>query len=208
MNPNEIQHGGTHYKKAGNLQHWDSLLACGFGWEYYIGAATKYLTRIKDTVLDPSKAGHFIDKLIWAVENGYTTERFQTAQQFRINCDAAGRRVDVPQYLTDYFEANDIDPASLAAHAISTLMQATHLDDLKVARAIIAEMEKPAEGGALRLNSQETKTFHTGGFVKGEVTGLVGDGAMPTSTGYVDQDPGTSAEPLKTTDVPSSKRKR
>ena len=78
MNPNEIQHGGDHYKKAGNAQHWDMLPHCGFGWEYYIGAATKYATRVKDPENDPKKIVHFIDKLIWLIEQGLVPPEFQT----------------------------------------------------------------------------------------------------------------------------------
>ena len=128
MNPNEIQHGGDHYKKAGNAQHWDMLPHCGFGWEYYIGAATKYATRVKDSVNDPKKILHFIDKLIWLVESGWVPAEFQTTTGRRLNYDAGGytpynKRVTVESWLLEvYFPANGLDPAGVQAQLITGLM--------------------------------------------------------------------------------------
>jgi hypothetical protein len=139
--PNERQVGGDHYKKAGHQQHWDSLPACGFGWEYYIGRATAYLTRVKHPLEDPGKAGHFVDKLIVLINEGKVPTEFQTTQGFRLNSDIRGRLVDVESYLQGYFKANDIWPDSPEAKAIVMLMSARTRDDLVAARTVITEIE-------------------------------------------------------------------
>lgn len=143
--PNEIQIGGDHYRKAGNLQHWDMLPDCGgFGWEYYLGMATKYMTRVKDETLDPGKAGHTIDKLISLVQERRVPSEFQSTKGIRVNCDVGGRKVDVPYYLEGYFAANQIDPAGDEAQAITLLMQVRTLDELIVAREVIRRLEPVA----------------------------------------------------------------
>lgn len=66
---NEKQVGGSHYKttKLGIPEHWDIVAA--LGWDYFIGAATKYLWRLgkKNTTLqgqieDLDKAIHYLEK--------------------------------------------------------------------------------------------------------------------------------------------------
>jgi hypothetical protein len=142
MNPNDIQHGGDHYKRAGSFQHWDSLPACGWGWEYYIGRATAYLTRVKDEVLDPQKALHFIDKLLHLIDTGAVPEVFQTTQGTRFVADGgnvpASKRVDVEGYLNLYYGANGIRPGSDEAEAIRMLMMARTPEDLRAAREPVA----------------------------------------------------------------------
>ena len=60
----EKQVGGNHYKTS--FQHWDVLHKVGFGSEYYVGQATKYLTRWrkKHGIRDIRKGQHFLEKLI------------------------------------------------------------------------------------------------------------------------------------------------
>lgn len=139
--PNERQVGGDHYKKAGHQQHWDSLPACGFGWEYYIGRATAYLTRVKNVLEDPGKALHFVDKLVVLIDEGRVPAEFQTTQGFRLNSDVRGRLVDVESYLRGYFQANGIHADSLEAVAITRLMTARTRDDLVAARAVLVEID-------------------------------------------------------------------
>lgn len=64
MGANDIQHGGNHYKKGGDLQHWDIISRYGIG--YLEGCATKYPTRHldKNGAEDIKKAGHYVDKII------------------------------------------------------------------------------------------------------------------------------------------------
>lgn len=59
---NDIQHGGDHYKNNGAIQHWD--LVAQASMDYYIGNATKYLSRghKKNGREDYAKAGHYIQK--------------------------------------------------------------------------------------------------------------------------------------------------
>jgi len=63
MSANDVQHGGTHYKKH-KIQVWDFILANDI--PYMEGSAIKYLCRWKDKggVQDLRKAVHFIERLI------------------------------------------------------------------------------------------------------------------------------------------------
>lgn len=58
---NEYQHGGDHYHN-GATQHWD--LVAILRLDYYLGNATKYLSRAhkKNGVEDYRKAAHYIQK--------------------------------------------------------------------------------------------------------------------------------------------------
>lgn len=191
MNPNDIQHGGDHYKKAGSEQHWDSLWFCGFGWEYYLGRATAYLTRVKDTALDPSKALHCVDKLVHLVENGNVPAEFQTTKGTRLVCDGGrvpyGERVDVEGYLeTRYFPANSIDPAGDEAAAIKQLMMARTLDDLRTAREPILRMVAAATPSAAPAPPPAGPAADAVAALAGTptATALVGD----AGPGYTNQD--------------------
>ena len=64
MNANEKQYGGDHYKKYGDLQPWDVVIAWKLG--YLDGTALKYIARWKDKngLEDLRKAIHFLEKLI------------------------------------------------------------------------------------------------------------------------------------------------
>ena len=61
---NTKQIGGDHYKKYGDLQPWDVVLAWNLG--YLDGTALKYIARWKDKggIADIEKAIHFLEKLI------------------------------------------------------------------------------------------------------------------------------------------------
>lgn len=65
---NDVQHGGTHYKKYGNLQPWDVITAWNLG--YLDGTALKYIARWKDKngIEDLKKAIHFLEKTIEVYE--------------------------------------------------------------------------------------------------------------------------------------------
>ncbi len=64
MSANKKQHGGNHYKKYGDLQPWDVVIAWNLG--YLEGTALKYIARWKDKngVEDILKAIHFLEKLV------------------------------------------------------------------------------------------------------------------------------------------------
>ena len=64
MAANELQYGGDHYKKYGDLQPWDVVLAWDLG--YLEGTALKYIARWQDKggIQDIKKAIHFLEKLI------------------------------------------------------------------------------------------------------------------------------------------------
>lgn len=63
ISANEIQIGGSHYKKN-KIQTWDFIVQNGIG--FLEGNAIKYLSRWKDKggIEDLRKARHYIDKLI------------------------------------------------------------------------------------------------------------------------------------------------
>lgn len=61
---NDVQFGGTHYKKHGNYQPWDVITAWNLG--YLDGTALKYIARWRDKggVEDIKKAIHFLQKFL------------------------------------------------------------------------------------------------------------------------------------------------
>lgn len=61
---NNIQHGGNHYKKYGDLQPWDVVIKWNLG--YLEGTALKYIARWRDKggIEDIKKAIHFLQKLV------------------------------------------------------------------------------------------------------------------------------------------------
>lgn len=61
---NDIQVAGDHYKTK--YQHWDMLVMMGYTSEYFVGQATKYISRWrkKNGIPDLKKGQHFIQKLI------------------------------------------------------------------------------------------------------------------------------------------------
>lgn len=66
---NDIQVGGNHYKKYGDLQPWDVITAWNLG--YLDGTALKYIARWRDKggINDIKKAIHFLEKFIEVEEN-------------------------------------------------------------------------------------------------------------------------------------------
>lgn len=137
------QFGGTHYIEAGDLQHWNMLAAAGYGWEYYTGNATRYLSRNKESpLLDAQKAGHFLDKLIELIDKGYMPNTYITAQSPRPEYSE-----DFDAYMLRYLQANKIGERSNRASALYFIMTATNRDALTCARAVVQkvidDLEKP-----------------------------------------------------------------
>ena len=62
--PDDVQIGGDHYKKYGDLQPWTVILKWNLG--YLEGTALKYIARWKDKngLEDIRKAIHFLEKLV------------------------------------------------------------------------------------------------------------------------------------------------
>lgn len=61
---NDKQVDGNHYKKYGDLQPWDVIVAWNLG--YLDGTALKYIARWRDKggINDIKKAIHFLEKFI------------------------------------------------------------------------------------------------------------------------------------------------
>jgi len=76
MAANDAQVGGNHYKLQ-PVQHWDYVVAQGWGYGYLAGQITKYVSRApnKNGLEDLKKASHFLDKLIEEVEAGRIRHR-------------------------------------------------------------------------------------------------------------------------------------
>jgi len=64
LSANEKQVAGDHYKKYGDIQPWDVVLAWDLG--YLEGTALKYIARWQDKggINDIKKAIHFLEKLV------------------------------------------------------------------------------------------------------------------------------------------------
>lgn len=150
-NVDNIQHGGDHYKEGGAMQHWNMLLLVGFGWEYYIGAASKYAARYakKRGAEDVQKAIHFVDKLLDAIERAQVPAAFRTTQGFRMNLDAHpavyNLTVNIEQLCQQFFEANGIT-SEYAQAAIQRLFEARVADDLRDARASLVALHDEVTG--------------------------------------------------------------
>lgn len=175
-NPNAVQFGGDHYHRAGYHQHWDLLAMLGYGWEYYTGRASAYLTRVKDPELDPSKAGHFLDKLVWLIDTGHFPATFQPT---------GTPSIDLDNFLRDsYFPANGIVPTSLEAKAIKAILSARNREHLRAARDLCSQLEAG-------VSSSDRDMFNNGGTLKHDPnhTSEGGWPFTPVATGsYVDQD--------------------
>lgn len=158
-NPNSVQYGGDHYHKAGSAQHWDMLPMFGFGWEYYLGCATKYATRVKDRELDPMKSVHYIDKLIWLIDTGAVPPT-RLLNGYRTVAE-------LNRYLTTiYFPANNLHANSPEAQAIAVIMFAANRHDLQAARGMLQEIatstpEAPDEPNVGYVN-QDDRMFRIG----------------------------------------------
>lgn len=149
MNPNEVQYGGDHYKNAGSFQHWDMLPTCGFGWEYYTGCITGYMTRIKQPMLDAKKTQHFVDKLLWLIDNHMVPAVYSPAQS---------ARVPVVQYMNEkFFPANGIDAGSDRAAIIMQAVLARTYADLTRLRSMMKSYVRNLEIGEADKKAGEPK---------------------------------------------------
>lgn len=173
-NPNAVQFGGDHYNRAGDHQHWDLLTYIGYGWEYFTGRATAYLTRVKNPELDPSKAGHFIDKLVWLIDHGYVPGTFVPTTTPRINLES---------YLQfKYFPANGIVSTSLEARAIRAILSARTREHLRTARDICSQLEAGVSAASNGPHHRAIPEPHN------EPVAAWAFPNEPTGRGYVEQD--------------------
>jgi len=124
MGANDIQHGGSHYAKGGDYQHWD-LIADSYGMGYHIGCATKYLCRWKNKngIEDLNKAAHFTQKAMELYYRGvpWPNEDRPTSEQ-----------------LWDFFEANEIGDEERKITLL--LMRGNNIKDWDTALEGIADL--------------------------------------------------------------------
>lgn len=140
MNPNETQVGGQHYRdKNPSYQHWDYVAE--YDLNYFAGQVTKYITRwkSKDGVKDVQKAIHYLDKLMWLLENGklemppkrnYTMEKALGITKFTREANLDVVETEVFLYMSYYDCMGDL---AYARHILEQLLtQAVGNKDLKV----------------------------------------------------------------------------
>lgn len=140
---NALQIGGDHYKT--DYQHWDVLIALGFNSEYYIGQATKYITRWrkKNGIRDLKKGQHFVAKLIELVEKHH---RSFLLYGMRKDWEIDNLVVQHRDHLRQYFTSNDIGPDEqgificiVFANGTERLRMAYDEIDVLIAKAVAEE---------------------------------------------------------------------
>jgi hypothetical protein len=138
MIANNMQIGGNHYAKGGQLQHWDLMDDYNVG--YLEAAATKYVWRWadKDGVRDLRKADHFVKKL---------AEKRQDAPQAVIS----ERIPNIPRAeINRFLAANKItgDEADIITHILTWQSTATlHLVRGRL-QQLIQRVESESDEGA------------------------------------------------------------
>lgn len=142
MSANDKQVSGDHYKTS--YQHWDMIVAMGYGPEYYIGQITKYITRWrkKNGLRDLRKGQHFLEKLIELAE--VKGKRFLPYAGWSDDY-VEGEIVRHMSHLTEFFEANEVDVESrsicvavMFTNRIEVLKEA-HAECEKLALAVLAK---------------------------------------------------------------------
>lgn len=115
---NEIQHGGTHYKKQ-KTQHWDFVVDNGMG--YLEGCATKYLSRHhnKNGLEDVLKAQHYVTKIL----------------EKHVDQDYQNGFHGAPQVVEEFVLGSDMD--GLTSDAFMAVVYWNNRDHLKAALAVI-----------------------------------------------------------------------
>lgn len=141
------QVAGDHYKT--DYQHWNMLLSLGYGPEYYVGQATKYLTRWrkKNGLRDLLKGQHFIEKML-----EIATERGNGGKDWlpygHVDDDDLKTIVmdHLNSHLQHFFDVNQVDGVSISicisvmfANDVATLRDAIY------ACTELAEFEKRQE---------------------------------------------------------------
>ena len=148
MSANNKQIAGDHYQAY--LQHWDLLIEFGYTSEYFIGQATKYISRWrkKNGLVDLRKGLHFVEKLHEVTESeglgflqwGYKPQRIidDAAEHYRPN-------------LERFFTANGI--GVVERHVIVALLFVSTLDGLLEIRDVLEKLIKDTEDEILTTNS-------------------------------------------------------
>ncbi len=148
---NKIQVGGTHYSRAGNLQHWDYVLDL-LDNRYLEGCITKYVFRhrFKNGLVDLKKALHFCDKLIESHRNGLVSTSMR-------------RPGVVAHELFRYAKANSLSITEMQVAVIAASWQGeTDLDQL---RSLILELIEGQEAADLALEAAKAGAEPTGAYV-------------------------------------------
>jgi len=135
---NDIQVSGDHYKTA--YQHWDMLVTMGYTSQYFVGQATKYISRWrkKNGIPDLKKGQHFVQKLIELTEeHGSKFLQFGHLPDWDIE-NMIMRHAE--QHLRRFFEANDCKTEEQAICV--TILFANNVTGLKEAHEAIERLIK------------------------------------------------------------------
>lgn len=169
---NAKQIDGTHY--ATTYQHWDLLPDLGYTHEYYVGAATKYLTRWrkKAGLRDLLKGQHFIEKLLELAE--IKGDRF--LPYGRVKSDHALQtviRTQMKKRLRDYFDSNDTDPVTAAICVLVIFARTTDMlrEAISECQKLVVEMQLAEATAKEDIRVLESKQFKFLGYVD-EGTGM------------------------------------
>lgn len=145
----KIQHGGTHYKAGGPLQHWNMVPANGLG--YMEACITKYVTRWrkKGGLEDLKKSLHFLDKLIEQAQAGIACP----VQTHTNNTPIHGRAAQLIG-LTEYADANQLNGwETIVCGLVFVWVRSGDVNKLLEARAIVAaQVDKASEPGSAYVN--------------------------------------------------------
>jgi hypothetical protein len=156
MSANTRQVAGSHYKRGGNLQHWD-MVAAMLENRYFEGCITKYATRwrFKNGAQDLEKAAHFTDKLIELAVAGIVapmawntrwnvTQQHLVAPQFEI---VAIRAKHAKFDMEAYYAANELTAKEIELTKRVIAWQTTR--DLPAISALITGMMNDCAGGVV-----------------------------------------------------------
>lgn len=209
MKADDKQVGGAHYK--GGYQHWNFLPDIGFGPEYYIGCATKYVTRhaSKNGAQDVEKAIHFAEKLVelcdggevmpWRVPRTMLQQVSQAVNDFVLknNLTTGGMEHDFLYLMIcartsrDYSKAAEVGRSILAAKYLPKGESAEPKTDKQSLGAKVHAAMNPEYGpeGYWGDNTVLWKHYPCGAYFKAK------EGVEPWSVHQCEQPADTAAEP-------------
>jgi hypothetical protein len=149
MKANQRQVGGAHYKTR--YEHWDLIIECCGG--YLEGCATKHVSRWRKKLgkEDLEKAGHYLQKLIEAVQE-HGIEWFKP-------------RIMNRMFITDEVDKFVIENGltNLEGRFILTLLTYKEIEDLRMAGIMLEEIIEEADAEKFIPGTPEDGGHHAKG---------------------------------------------
>lgn len=143
---NKIQHGGDHYKKYGDFQPWDAVIAWKLG--YLEGTALKYIARWRDKngVEDIRKAIHFLEKLVEVETSNEKPKEVPRTDYFRNQLRGVGWDLDSPVSRSSNY-SGDIRGAAMANYSPRTTGYARVNENKKLTLSQLAQQRSFGDYG-------------------------------------------------------------